>query len=80
MDSVESRQIAAIGYDVATQTLAIQFKSKTGIGSVYHYDNVTADDFSASRDAESIGSWFYKNVKPYPEKYPYRKVDENKED
>lgn len=75
MDSVESSQILAIGYDAESQTLAIQFKSKTGIGSVYHYDNVTADDFSAFRDAESIGSHFYKHIKPFPEKFPYTRIE-----
>lgn len=74
MDSVESSQIYAIGYDSESQTLAIQFRSKTGIGSVYHYSNVTAGDFAAFRDAESIGSHFYKHIKPFPEKYPFNRV------
>lgn len=73
MDSVESSQIAGIGYDAASQTLAIQFKS--GTRAVYHYANVTAEDFAAFKSAESIGSHFYKNIKPFPEKYPYTRIE-----
>lgn len=81
MDSVESSQIAGIGYDAASQTLAIQFKAKGAApGSLYHYANVSAEDFAAFRDAESIGSHFYREIKPHKEKFPYRKVDEQKED
>jgi hypothetical protein len=73
MDSVESSQILAVGYDAETQTLAIQFKG--GTRAVYHYANVTAEDFTAHRGAESIGSHFYRNIKPFPEKYPYVRVE-----
>ena len=73
LDSVESSQIQAIGYDVSTQTLAIQFKS--GTRAIYHYANVTAEDFAAFKAAESIGSHFYKNIKPFPEKYPYTRIE-----
>jgi hypothetical protein len=76
MDSIESSQIDAIGYDAETQTLAIQFKAKGAApGSLYHYANVTPDDFAAFRDAESIGSHFYKHIKPFKDKYPYVKVE-----
>ncbi|WP_241017151.1 KTSC domain-containing protein [Paraburkholderia sp. Ac-20342] len=75
MDSVDSSQIASIGYDAATQALAIQFKSKTGAGSLYHYSNFTPEDFAAFRDAESKGSHFKKNIKPFADKYPYVKVE-----
>lgn len=38
---VESSQIAAIGHNPATNTLAIQFKGKGDKpGSIYHYDGV----------------------------------------
>lgn len=76
MDSVESSQLAAIGYDAETQTLAIQFKAKgTAPGSLYHYANVTPEDFAAFRDAESIGSHFYKFIKPFKDKYPYTRIE-----
>jgi hypothetical protein len=80
MDSVESSQIEAIGYDAGTQTLAIQFKGKgEKLGSVYHYANFTADDWQAFREAESVGSWFYRNVKPNKEKYPYTRIEDQTE-
>lgn len=45
MTTVESSQIHAIGHDPQTNTLAIQFKSKSGAGSVYHYQNFTPELF-----------------------------------
>jgi hypothetical protein len=73
---VESSQIDSIGHDPATNTLAIRFKSKSGPGSLYHYDNFTAGDFEAFSNAESIGSHFGKHIKPYDKKYPFRKIAE----
>lgn len=76
MDAVESSQIEAVGYSGETQTLAIQFKSKGGKpGSLYHYSNVTPEDFAAFAAAESVGSYFYKNIKPYKDKYPYQRIE-----
>ncbi|MFJ3048559.1 KTSC domain-containing protein [Herbaspirillum chlorophenolicum] len=75
MDAVESTQIAAIGHDTATNTLAIQFPGKGDKpGSVYHYANFTADDFKAFQEAESKGSHFGKHIKKNTEKYPYTRV------
>ncbi len=72
---VESSQIAAIGHDAATSTLAIQFKNKAGAGSVYHYQNFTAELFAAFAGAESIGSHFGKHIKPFAEKFPFTKIE-----
>ncbi|MAF04378.1 KTSC domain-containing protein [Herbaspirillum sp.] len=75
MDAVESSQIAAIGHDAATNTLAIQFPGKGDKpGSVYHYANFTADDFKAFQDADSKGSFFGKHIKKNTEKYPYTRI------
>jgi outer membrane protein assembly factor BamE (lipoprotein component of BamABCDE complex) len=74
MDAIESSQLAAIGHDAETNTLAIQFKSKSGPGSVYHYANFDAESFDAFKNAESIGSHFYREIKPHDEKYPFVKV------
>lgn len=80
MDSVESSQIAAIGYAAETQTLAIRFAAKGDKpGSLYHYSNVTAEDFATFKGAESIGSFFYKNIKPHKDKYPYVRIEEQTE-
>lgn len=74
LQPVESSQIAAIGHNPETNTLAIQFKKKDGPGSVYHYANFTADDFAAFKGAESIGSHFGQHIKPATEKHPFTKV------
>ncbi|WP_454691169.1 KTSC domain-containing protein [Achromobacter aloeverae] len=77
MQPVDSSQIAEIGHDPKTNTLAIRFRSKkTAPGSLYHYDNVDAEAFQAFAGAESIGSHFYKHIKPHPDRFPYKKVDE----
>lgn len=71
-DSVESSQIHSIGHDAETHTLAVRFKNKDGApAGLYHYSNFTVDDFAAFSSAESIGSHFYKNIKPLKEKHPY---------
>lgn len=84
LQEVTSSQIHSIGYDPETQTLAIRFFRGYGRdqvpGSLYHYANVTAEDFAAFRDAESLGKHFGKNIKPFPDKYPYQKIDETSAD
>ena len=70
----KSSQIAAIGHDPETNTLAIQFPAKTGTGSVYHYQNFTAEDFAAFSAAESKGAHFGKHIKPLAEKFPFVKI------
>ncbi len=74
MDAVKSSQIAAIGHCPVTNTLAIQFPSKSGPGSIYHYANFTVEQFDAFKKAESIGSHFGKFIKPAVDKHPYVKV------
>jgi hypothetical protein len=74
MTPVESSQIEAIGHAADTKTLAIQFKGKTGPGSIYHYQNVDAEQFKQFQESESVGSHFYKHFKPFAEKHPYQKM------
>lgn len=74
MDAVESSQISAIGHCPVTNTLAIQFPSKSGAGSVYHYANFEVEAFEAFKNAASLGSHFIKNIKPHRDRYPYVKV------
>ena len=77
MQPVESRQIAAIGHDADTNTLAIRFKNWKGVPtSLYHYRNFNAEDFAAFRDAESKGKHFGREIKPFPEIYPYTKIED----
>ncbi|MDR9177940.1 KTSC domain-containing protein [Burkholderia multivorans] len=72
MQPIESSQIHSIGYDVETQTLAVRFKSRDGAPtSLYHYSDVTQANFDAFKGADSLGSHFYKHIKPFPERFPY---------
>lgn len=79
MTPVKSSQIHSIGHDPATNTLAIRFNGRNNApGSLYHYSNVTADDFAAFSGAESVGSHFYRNIKPNTDKFPYQRINEEK--
>lgn len=80
MIPVQSSQLAEIGHDPDTNTLAIRFHGKGRPGNLYHYQNVTADDFEALKSAESHGSHFIRNIKPHADKFPYQRIDEAKED
>lgn len=72
---VTSSQIEAIGHDLETKTLAIQFKAKPPYpGSIYHYSNFNRDEFLKFSCAASIGQYFYAYIKNNPGKYPYQKI------
>lgn len=63
LDSVESNQIKAIGYDEVTQTLAVTF---TRGEAVYHYPSVSPETFEAFKSAESKGNYFGQHIKNLP--------------
>jgi hypothetical protein len=71
---IKSSQLAAIGHDPATETLAIQFLSKGQPGNVYHYRNFTSQEYAAFASAESAGAHFGKHIKPYGDKHPYQNM------
>lgn len=79
MHEVESSQIHAIGHDAETNTLAIRFTRGFGRdqrpGALYHYKNVTAEDFAAFRDSESKGKHFGAHIKSNVEKYPFERIE-----
>lgn len=81
LQDVVSSQIHAIGYDPETQTLAVRFTrgygEKRGPGSLYHYANVTREDYDAFLAAESKGRHFGQHIKPFADKYPYQKIVES---
>lgn len=58
-----SSQIHAHGYDATTNTLALQFKSKGGAGSVYHYKGVTPAMYKEFTESESLGKFFGTRIK-----------------
>ncbi len=76
MSAVESSQIAAIGHDPETNTLAIQFKNKGGPGATYHYDNVDVELFDRFRNADSKGTFFGKEIKADAKAYPFTRIAE----
>ena len=69
MHNVKSSQIESIGHDGST--LAVKFKS----GGTYHYQGVSADDFSKLQKAESLGSHLQKHIKT---KFKFTKLGESK--
>lgn len=78
LTEIDSAIIYAIGHDAETNTLAIRFKNpKTETPTtLYHYDNFSSEQFDKFKNADSIGSYFYKNIKPNTEEFPYRKIIE----
>lgn len=72
MTPVASSQIAEIGHDAEHQILAIRFKSETQ--PLYYYENFDAAKFAEFSAAESIGSYFYKRIKPWPDMHPYTRM------
>lgn len=77
MSPVVSSQIHSLGHDDATNTLAVRFKNRTTgePTSLYHYRNVPAEKYLALRNADSIGSHFGKNIKPYVIEFPFTRIE-----
>ncbi|MET3514316.1 hypothetical protein ABIC63_002088 [Pseudacidovorax sp. 1753] len=61
---VDSNQVASIGYDASTKTLALTFTR--GPGHIYHYPNVEAKTHADFMAAESKGKFFGEHIKPLP--------------
>ncbi len=64
MVPVTSNQVAAVGYDPATNTLAVSFTR--GAGAIYHYPDVTPELHASFMEAESKGKFFGEQVKTLP--------------
>lgn len=64
LEPVTSNQVKAIGYDEATQTLAVTFTR--GEGAIYHYPLVSPDQYRAFKAADSIGTHFGQHIKQRP--------------
>lgn len=65
--NVSSSDIASIGYDLASTTLEIQFKS----GGIYQYFNVGENIYMALMAASSHGKYFSNYIK---DSYSFRKM------
>ena len=63
-----SSQLAAAGYDSASQTLAVKFNS----GGVYHFRGVPPEDAEGLRTAQSPGRYLQSTIKPA---YEFEKID-----
>jgi len=86
---VESSQIAEVGFGeglYGPETLALRFppnkkqKEAGELGSEYHYGNDRArytprQTYQRLLAAPSIGAWFGQNIKPFPDQYPFTKVE-----
>ena len=69
MQAVQSNQVAAVGYDAATKTLALSFTR--GPGHIYHYPNVEQKTYDDMMAAESKGTFFGQHIKPLAfDKFP----------
>lgn len=62
MTKVNSSNIAAIGYNEVKQTLVVLFHS----GTTYTYTPVLKETYEEFLKAESIGKYFYSNIKTNP--------------
>jgi len=89
MEIIESSLIYARGHDAETHLMNIQFKDpKTGSPtSTYQYGNVSPELYLAGcthisdRTGEpSFGQWFQKIIKPQPKQYPYRKIEDARDE
>jgi hypothetical protein len=81
---VSSSQIHSIGFDPASNTLAICFprKGPEGVepGSVYEYRNVEQATFDAFLASESKNKFFGEHIKPNGEKFPFTKMVPDEEE
>lgn len=64
---ISSTNVNSIGYDEASETLEVEFKS----GAIYQYFNVGAVLFEALMTAPSKGQFLNVNIK---NSYPYSRV------
>ncbi len=67
MQKVKSSQISEIGYDVSNEILYVTFSS----GSKYMYKEVSIDTWEGLEKAESVGSYFNRNIRNI---YEYQKL------
>lgn len=56
---VVSSNLSSIGYDLKTQTLEVEFWD----GAIWQYSPITEETKNNLLNAESIGSYFSRNIK-----------------
>ncbi len=67
MKAVNSSHLKAVGYDEARQILIIEFHGSR----IYRYSNVPAYEYEGLMNASSHGTYFDRNIRKHPERYPY---------
>lgn len=67
MISVQSSNIAAIGYDSATEILKIEFLD----GAIYEYRNIPQVVYDGLMSASSHGSYLNREIR---NTYPYERI------
>ena len=72
LKACESHQLAAYGFDPATNTLAITFKQKNGSSPPYHYP-CTPELYAELEAAVSKGKFFNQRIKGNPD-MPHTKI------
>ncbi len=80
MIPVSSSQIHSIGHDSEANRMAVRFLRGGAPGQLYHYENVTQEQYDAFATAKSLGTHFGQNFRTATDKHPYTKVDESKKD
>jgi len=57
--AVKSSNVRSVGYDPQSKTLEVEFTS----GTVYRFDGVPAEVHEGLMSAESMGSYFARNIR-----------------
>jgi hypothetical protein len=70
---LESSNIAAVGYDPVSQMMEIVFV--TDPTTIYRYAGISAQHYTELLNADSIGSFFGKSIRPFAKKYPFVKYE-----
>lgn len=68
-ERIKSRNILAIGYNKESRLLEVEFKN----GGIYQYFEVPQEEFEYLMSADSIGSYFYHNIR---NSYEWEKIYE----
>lgn len=70
-----STNIHAIGYSAELKLMAVQFTRKRDgefvPAAVYHYQNVTQEEFDGFKNSKSPTSYFNQSFKADPGRWPY---------
>lgn len=71
LQPVDSSNIASIGYDEETKTLAVVFKKKNNFVNRYHYSDVPKKIYDNLMTSDSVGKYFHTYIRGI---FKYHKV------